>query len=360
MKLFLKQIKISIRLLPLLKGLFVTSKNFIHKTPKSLFLSTLLYLVTYIGMTHAGLVELYHLKTENGKSIILLGDNHSISNLQEIIDMVDLFKQQEDKNKSITLLIEQALTSETISYFSSSMLISLAQRLEEEHLNKTVIENIEIRTISGTVLNLLDEYKNLHYLSEESFFQNGSSGQKIMVDTVTFQHVYDEYNSLVEMLSDHYKKYDDARIQEFFAQQINIADQHYGGLLYIFDRWKRKYGIQEQENIVSLIKKLKDAELEKKLTQTIKEEHFTLNEKLTVYICRVFIPLFNLNAFDQIIQRKVSSDIVVLVAGYSHAEVMKDCLLSLCGETLVPNDNVITSYSGNNNVITQLAAILNV
>jgi hypothetical protein len=311
-------------------------------------------------MVHTGLIELYHIKTTDSTSIILLGDNHSLYNLQEIMDMVDLFKQQENQDKSITLLIEQALTNEATDRFSSSMLISLAQRLAEEHLNKTVIENIEIRTVSNTVLNLLDEYKNLNYLSDESFFQNGFSSPKIMVDTITFQHVYDEYDSLIKTLSDHYKKYDDAHIQEFFEQQIDTAEQHYGGLLYIFDRWKNKYGIEEQEKIVSLIKKLKDAELEKKLTQPIDEEHFTLNEKLTVYIYRVFIPLFNLNAFDQIMQKKISSDVVVLVAGASHAEVMKNCLISLCNETLMPNGNVITSYMGNNNVITQLSATLNV
>lgn len=311
-----------------------------------------------INTARGGLVEFYHFKTTDGKSIILTGDNHSLYNLQEIIDMVNLFKKQENQDKSITILIEQALTHEATDPFSSSMLISLAQRLEDEHLNKTVIENIEIRTISGTVLNLLDEYKNLNYLSNESFFQNGSSGPKIMINTLTFQHVYDEYDSLIKTLSEHYKKYDDAHIQEFFTQQIDTANQHYGGLLYIFDRWKRKYGIEEQENIVSLIKKLKDAELQKRLTQTIDEEHLTLNEKLKVYIHRVFIPLFDLNVFDQIIQKKISSDIVVLVAGSGHTEVMKDCLISLCNETLVPNENIITSYRGNNNVITQLAATL--
>ncbi len=334
----------------------MTNRNNNIWSKKSFFSHVILFLLISVGTVHTGLTELYHIKTSDGKSIILAGDNHSLYNFSEIMEMVELIVEQEEKNKSITLLIEQALNTENTFSTSSRMLISLPKLLADESLNKTTIKNIEIRTMDVTICDLLNDKNDLNWLSNESFFQNGSSAPKIMVKDIVFRQLYDEYNCLKKIISVQYQKYDDVHIQELFEQQIDTAEQRYQDLLYIFDKWKNKYGIQEDETIIHLIEKLKHAEL--KLTQKKGEnkERLRLNEKLTVYIGRVFIPLFNINAFDHILQQKASSDIVLMVAGASHARVMKNWLASW-DETIINKENINSPISSD--IVNHLAAILN-
>jgi hypothetical protein len=318
--------------------------------------------MTRASMVHTGLIDLCHLKTVNGKSIILAGDNHEIYDFDEIIDMVELIREQEQGKKSIALLVERALKNEhTLPLFW--MLESLPLLLERFPLDKTEMKNIEVRAISGAILSLLDPDINLDRLSADAFFQNGDSAPKIMVNDITFQHLYDEYNCLKETLSTHYKKYDDESIQKLFEQQADKAQMYYTQLQYILNKWKDAYGISENEPIISLVKKLKEAELVHFPNQAEDKKHLTLAEKLDVYILRVFIPLFNINAFDHIMQQTMSADIVVLVAGASHARVMKDWL-TLCHEAdevlVQSNNDDVDCPVVHDTIVARLAAILHV
>jgi len=340
----------------------MTNSNIFYSSKKLFFLNVVLFLIIRSSVAHAGLIELYHLKTTDDKSIILLGDDHYVYNSQETEEMVNLIKDQEQKKNSITLLVEQALNNGQGTVFSGRILESLPKLLNMYPLDKTVVQNIEVRSVSNAILTLLNPDTDLNNWPADSFFQNGSC-PKIEISTITFQQLYDEYEQLTQTLSAQYKQYDDARIQHLFEQQVDIANQHYEQLQYVINKWKNKYGINENEAIVNLVKNLQKAE-QIKLTQRIDDnkERLTLSEKLMVYIFRVFIPLFNVNAFDRIIQQKMSSDIVLLVAGAAHAKDMKDWLVS-CDEMLVQsivNNDDIDSYVTNNDIITILATILSV
>lgn len=333
------------------------------RSKKLFFLNIVFFLIARTSIAHAGLVDLYHLKTKDGKSIILAGDKHSINDFQEIMDMIELISKQEQGKKSIKVLVEQVLNNEHTTSFSSCMLESLPKLLEIDHLDKTVMRNIEIRAVSNAIGSLLSADIDLDMLSANSFFQNGTSSPKTMVDDVTFQHLYDEYNCLKQAFSASYTKYDDECIQQLFEQQMDQVHMYYMQLQYILNKWKDLYGISESEPIISLVKKLKEAELIHFPNQAEDKKHLTLGEKLKVYIRRVFIPLFNINAFDHIMQQKVSSDIVLLVSGAAHTRVMKDWLSSCheANEVLVESNNDDSdSQVARDTVVARLAAILHI
>ncbi len=340
----------------------MTNRKFAILSKKLFLLNIILSLITHTSMVHTGLTELYHLKTTDGKSILLAGDNHSLSNFSEIMEIVDLINAQEQSKKSITLLVEQALNHEYTTTLSSRMLVALPRILAISPLHKTEIKNIEIRTIANAILTLLNPATDLNDLSAHSFFQNGNS-PKIEVSGITFQHLYDEYHCLRETLSTHYQKYDDVRIQQLFKQQTDIVEKHYAQLQRVFNKWKNKYGIKQDEVVVSLIRKIRQAE-QSKSTQKKDDakEHALLSKKLSVYIFNVFGSLFDINAFDQVMQHTMSSDIVLMVAGFLHTDVMKDWLIS-CDETLVQsivNNDTSDSYVTNNVLACELATTFRV
>lgn len=340
----------------------MSNSKFPCPSKRLFFLSVVLFFMTRASMVHTGLTDLCHLKTVNGKSIILAGDTHTICDFDEIMDMVELIREQEQGKKSIALLVERALKNEhTLPLFW--LLESLPLLLERSPLDKTALKNIEVRAISGAILSLLGPDINLDRLAADAFFQNGDSAPQMRVNDITFQHLYDEYNCLKETLPTHYKQYDDESIQKIFEQQIEKAQMYYAQLQYIVNKWKNEYGISESEPIINLVKKLKKAELVHFPNQAEDKAHLTLGEKLSVYILRVFIPLFNINAFDHIMQQTRSSDIVLLVAGASHTRVMKDWLTSCHEADEVPaqsNNDAVDCPVVRDTIVARLASILHV
>lgn len=285
----------------------------------------LIYLLTFCQKSSCGLIELDHITMPNGKIIILLGDRHSKENTEEIQSLLDIIRAQEQYNHNIAFFIEQELESRTTAFLEScfppTITRSFPKLLQKEALKKTTIENIEICTVScGTSIILVAPY--IKY----GFFQNESPNSKVIVDEITFEKVYDEFEALNNTITTHYEKYTDIEMQECFAHYQQSVQEENHNLHAFFEYCKNTYDINKNDSITEAIKKINDV-----------NDDPEIKCELGLKLRKIFSVLFDFNALERIIDHtyNTETDTLITIAGANHTKAIKKSLLTSLNGVLV-------------------------
>lgn len=256
-------------------------------------------------------------KSSAGTKITFFGDRHvSSPNEQEQTTSVMTFLQQE-KNSSYHIFVEQAAKSHKAvlpeNRFNASdyrLLHTLDKRIKAEKLlmPHVAVDNIEIRHLSGSAMDVLRCYK---YYEPYQQCQIDNEGKTL--DAIIFQDVFDEFDMLEQSLVSYYSNQTNQMVSEIYAHYIGIAHEY-------CEQLKRKI-IRKNEIVFDYAKK----EYRQREAQEMKSSQVA--QDLAKDIELTFNHLFDLNLLKNILMS--SSQNILVFAGRDHTKVVTSMLARL-------------------------------
>jgi hypothetical protein len=253
-----------------------------------------------------------HTISDNTK-ITLFADKHTRSPFEkEQIESVLSFLQTSKNTHNYHLLVEQALVLYKL-HASQGMLASGYEILctLDNHIKKAQLpvklDNIEVRYVTGLVNGILNYY---HYHKDCGSYMADEINKTI--DSITFQDLFDEFDTINKNLAQYYVGHVNKRISEMYTHYTEIANDRYEKLGRMIKH--------KDKNVFEYAKEEYDSRLSKK--PSVAKESEKNIKALAKAIELTFIHLLDLNLLKAILT-STSQNILVFAGGDHTREVIK-------------------------------------
>ncbi|MBA3752323.1 hypothetical protein H0X06_06065 [Candidatus Dependentiae bacterium] len=218
---------------------------------------------------------------------------------------VILEKYFDHRVKPLHILIEEGPHQRSHEIIMSSLAKYLAQ---EEPLPFVIIENIEQRSASAAVVDLIEDFTP-GFISKFTYNYRASSTQKSNYNSVTFQDELDEY-SLIDLYLDEAYSSSCDKVKEIHEEKMDITK-------YFYDKIVEeviKNSIPLHEALPSLLKRLGQTEVPSYLKTLEKLIHTTFSCLLDLYVLHRVISI-------------PATHKIMLIAGADHSRYVQSRIM---------------------------------
>lgn len=283
-----------------------------------------------------------------------LGEKHKLisdkENMIYLDKMAEILKKNEaDAKQTVQLLVEVApcLYSHD-EYFNGDLLCGLPELVENLQLNKTTLENIEVRRLSELATNLF-KYSLLDLKVMEAHTKEEESHKKALqlyglpLEAITFKDAIGELEMLLSKAAGISNKWSSLLIKREFLEYETSAREYIESLKLILADFKIDAKSPMLKTSIDLCweDQAKQAELEnqKKVRQKQNqcennpepenEEIFrSKRNRLSCYFNDAAVNLFDLLLLDRVLElRKTPEKTIMIIAGRSHITSVTSSLM---------------------------------